>query len=244
MQDLNEELQSGDLKYLVSHLFDIDSYRSKIGEDGDMVVLSFTVDEKAPADDLCRFLEMGYEFVLDADATNGPTSNGKYKVFVEMERNKHVAKHVMEMLDGISRLAGVEKFKFSYYKSFKSLPADLDILNKAIPTNANEYEDRVASNQMNNFSNFFNRSFIENIDVLEDDIRFEKMFSESIKMKIKDFGIREDVYNNVPGKLKIESKDISEILFLTKFIGDYNITKIDNTFVFENNGYAVALERV
>ena len=63
-------------------------------------------------------------------------------------------------------------------------------------------------------------------------------------MKIKYIGIREDVYNNVPGKLKIESKDISEILFLTKFIGDYNITKIDNTFVFENNGYAVALERV
>ena len=41
----------------------------------------------------------------------------------------------------------------------------------------------------------------------------------------------------------MESKDVSEILFLTKFIGDYNITKIDNTFVFENNGYAVALER-
>ena len=96
---------------------------------------------------------------------------------------------------------------------------------------------------MNNFSNFFNRSFIENIDVLEDDIRFEKMFSESIKMTIKDFGIKEEVYNNIPGKLKMESKDVSEILFLTKFIGDYNITKIDNTFVFENNGYAVALER-
>jgi hypothetical protein len=56
MEQLNEELEAGDLKYLVSHIFDIDSYKSKIGEDGDMVVLSFTVDDKAPADDLanCR----------------------------------------------------------------------------------------------------------------------------------------------------------------------------------------------
>jgi GR25 family glycosyltransferase involved in LPS biosynthesis len=164
-------------------------------------------------------------------------------VFVEMERNRHVPKQIMELVDGIARLTALERFKFRYYKSFKSLPADEETLTKAIPVNTDEYEDRVANNEMNNFSNFFNRSFIENIDVLEDDIRFEKMFSESIKMKIKDFGIKEEVYNKIPGKLKMESKDVSEILFLTKFIGDYNITKIDNTFVFENNGYAVALER-
>ena len=243
MHHLNEELQAGDLKYLVSHVFDIDSYKSKIGEDGDMVVLSFTVDDKAPADDLARFLEMGYEFVLDADSTSGPTSNGKHKVFVEMERNRHVPKQIMQLVNGIARLTGLERFKFRYYKSFKSLPVDEETLSQAIPTNTGEYEDRVANNEMNNFSNFFNRSFIENIDVLEDDIRFEKMFSESIKMTIKDFGIKEEVYNKIPGKLKMESKDVSEILFLTKFIGDYNITKIDNIFVFENNGYAVALER-
>jgi GR25 family glycosyltransferase involved in LPS biosynthesis len=141
-------------------------------------------------------------------------------------------------------LTASDNWKFRYYKSFKSITVDLETLEAAIPTNLEAYDERIANNAMNNFSNFFNRGFVENVSVLEDDIRFEKMFSESIKMKIKDFGIKEEVYNKIPGKLKMESKDVSEILFLTKFIGEYNITKIDNTFVFENNGYAVALERV
>jgi hypothetical protein len=244
MQHINEDLLAGDLAHLVSHIFDIDSFKSKIGEDGEMVVLSFTVDDKLPADDLARFLEMGYEFVLDADATNGPMDNGKHKVFVEMKRDRHTPKHITELLDGISRLTGIDNFKFRYYKSFKSIPATLETLEQAIPINSNEYEDRISNNQMNNFSNFFNRGFIENVDVLGDDLRFQKIFAESIKMKIKDFGLKKEIHERIQGRLKIEPKDISECIFLTKYLGDYNITKIDNSFIFENNGYAVVLERI
>ena len=244
MQHINEDLLAGDLAHLVSHIFDIDSFKSKIGEDGEMVVLSFTVDDKLPADDLARFLEMGYEFVLDADATNGPTDNGKHKVFVEMKRDRHTPKHIIELLDGIARLTGIDNFKFRYYKSFKSIPATLETLEQAIPINSNEYEDRISNNQMNNFSNFFNRGFIENVDVLGDDLRFQKIFAESINMKIKDFGLKKEIHERIQGRLKIEPKDISECIFLTKYLGDYNITKIDNSFIFENNGYAVVLERI
>ena len=244
MQHINEDLLAGDLAHLVSHIFDIDSFKSKIGEDGEMVVLSFTVDDKLPADDLARFLEMGYEFVLDADATNGPMDNGKHKVFVEMKRDRHTPKHITELLDGVSRLTGIDNFKFRYYKSFKSIPATLETLEQAIPINSNEYEDRISNNQMNNFSNFFNRGFIENVDVLGDDLRFQKIFAESIKMKIKDFGLKKEIHERIQGRLKIEPKDISECIFLTKYLGDYNITKIDNSFIFENNGYAVVLERI
>jgi hypothetical protein len=120
----------------------------------------------------------------------------------------------------------------------------LETLEQAIPINSNEYEDRISNNQMNNFSNFFNRGFIENVDVLGDDLRFQKIFAESINMKIKDFGLKKEIYERIHGRLKIEPKDISECIFLTKYLGDYNITKIDNSFIFENNGYAVVLERI
>lgn len=243
MNQLNEDLLAGDLKYLVSKVFEIDSFKSKIGEDGDVVVLSFTVDDKLPANDLARFLEMGYQFIIDADATDGPVDNGKYKVFAEMKRDRYVPRQIMEILGGISRLANIDEFKFRYYKSFKSIPATEENLEQFIPVDSKEYESRIANNQLNNFSNFFNQSFIENVEVLEDDIRFSKMFAESINMKIKDFGTKTEVYDNFPGKICLESKDISECLFLTKYIGNYNITKINNTFIFENSGYAVALEK-
>jgi hypothetical protein len=241
---LDETLLAGDLEHLVSRIFEIDSFKSKIGGDGEMVVLSFTVDDKAPADDLARFLEMGYDYVIDADATNGPLENGKHKVFVELKRSRYIAKQIYDILDGVGRLTKIENFKFRYYKSFKSIPATMENLEEYVPIDVNSYEDRINNSRLDNFSNFFNRSFVENIDVLEDDITFKKIYAESIKMKIKDFGLRENIYQSNPGKIDIDPKSTSEILYLTKVLGNYNITKIDNTFIFENEGHAVALEKL
>jgi hypothetical protein len=241
---LDETLLAGDLKGLVSHIFEIDSFKSKIGNDGDMVVLSFSVDEKAPADDLSRFLEMGYDYVIDADPTNGPTDNGKYKVFVELKRGRHVAKEIFDILDGIRRLTEIDDFKFRYYKSFKSISATMDNLEEYVPKNAGDYEERISNNRLNNFSNFFNKSYLESIDMLDDDIFFKKVFSESIKMKITDFGPKKSIYESIPGKIDIEPKSMSEIMYLTKVIGNYNITKIDNKFIFENEGYAAVMEKM
>jgi hypothetical protein len=241
---LDETLLAGDLEHLVSRIFEIDSFKSKIGGDGEMVVLSFTVDDKAPADDLARFLEMGYDYIIDADATNGPLENGKHKVFVELKRSRYIAKQIYDILDGVGRLTKIENFKFRYYKSFKSIPATMENLEEYVPIDVNSYDDRINNSRLDNFSNFFNRSFVENIDVLEDDITFKKIYAESIKMKIKDFGLRENIYQSNPGKIDIDPKSTSEILYLTKVLGNYNITKIDNTFIFENEGHAVALEKL
>jgi hypothetical protein len=120
----------------------------------------------------------------------------------------------------------------------------MENLEEYVPIDVNSYEDRINNSRLNNFSNFFNRSFVENIDVLEDDITFKKIYAESIKMKIKDFGLRENIYQSNPGKIDIDPKSTSEILYLTKVLGNYNITKIDNTFIFENEGHAVALEKL
>ena len=61
-------LRLGDLKDNVDHIFEIDSFKSKMGTDADIVTLSFSVKEKHAADDLMNFIEKGYPFVLDADA--------------------------------------------------------------------------------------------------------------------------------------------------------------------------------
>ena len=62
-------------------------------------------------------------------------------------------------------------------------------------------------------------------------------------MKIKDFGSKKDIYENLHGHIDIGQQAISESLFLTKYLGNYNITKIGNNFVFENEDLALVLER-
>ena len=240
-QQLNEELRPEDLHNLVSHVFEVDSYASKMGDDKDIVVLSFTVEDLNPAQDLVNFIERGYDFVLDADSSPGELEDGKYKVFVEIERNKHVSEQIKEVLDGVGKLTGIDEFKFRYYKSFNSMP--LDALQETIPTDKNSYEVAIKENSLNNFSNFFNKSYLESISVDNDDLVFQKKYSEPLRMRIKGFGERYQVYESLPGRIMIESKDIAEVLYITKYVGNYNVTKINNWFVLENEGYAVALEK-
>ena len=237
-------LHPNDLEYMVSNVFEVDSYASKMGTDTDIVVLSFTVEEKGPADDLVNFIERGYDFVLDADATPGELKDGRYKVFVEIERNRHVPDQIMEILDGMGKLTGIDNFKFRYYKSFNSIPVNEETLAETIPTSKQDYEVGIKEHALNNFSNFFNRSFIEQISVDNDDITFQKMYSDPLRMRIKGTGPTQEIYEGLPGKIMLESSAMSEVLFLTKYIGNYNITKVGSDFVFENSGHAVVLERL
>jgi hypothetical protein len=243
-QQLNEELLAGDLRMLVDNIFEVDSYASKMGSDKDIVVVSFTVEQKEPADDLVNFCERGYDFILDADATPGELNDGKYKVFVEMERTKRIPEQIIELLDGVGKLCEIDKFKFRYYKGFSSMDVNEQSLRETIPTSKDEYDISIKENRLNNFSNFFGRSYLESIHVENDDLIFQKKYAEPLRMKIKESGVKESIYNSAEGRIMIESKDMAEILYLTKYIGNYNITKIGGAFIFENEGYAVIMEKL
>lgn len=243
MTQLNENLHALDLKNLVKKVFEIDSYKSKIGDDEDVVVVSFTVDYEDPAKDLENFIEMGYDFVLDADCSPGETDDGNYKVFVELERGRHVAKQIKEMLDGIERLTGMPDMRFRYFKSFKSQDATEDNLAAAIPTDKNAYKVAADRNKLDNFSEFFKNSYAEEIKLLDESITFQRVFSGPVTFEIVNSGKKSDIYESIKGPIVLESKDMAEVMFLSKVIGNYNITKIADTFIFENNGWAVALKR-
>ncbi len=240
---LNESLRAADLRHFVKKVFEIDSYKSKIGNDADVVVLSFTVEGEDPAKDLENFIEMGYEFVVDADVSSGETDDGTYKVFVEVERSRHVAKEIREMLDGIEKITGMDDLKFRYFKSFKSIDATLENLEEFVPIDKESYELATDRNSFNNFSNFFNNSNVDQVDVVDETINFKRNFGDTISFNIIESGPKNHVYDQIVGPIMLESKHISEIMFLTKYIGNYNITKINNTFIFERNNWAVALER-
>ena len=56
-----------DLHDMVDKIFEIDSSNPKMGEDKDIVTLSFSVRDTLVPEDLKNFIEKGYAFVLDAD---------------------------------------------------------------------------------------------------------------------------------------------------------------------------------
>ena len=126
-------LSHGDLHDLVDNVLEIDSYKSKMGSDADIVTLSFSTKTKESAVDLSSFLEKGYNFVLDSDSTPGEQSDGTYKVFVEIERDKAAVDNIMELANGVENLTSIKKLKYRYYKEWKSKVLSADALEEELP---------------------------------------------------------------------------------------------------------------
>ena len=240
---ITESLHAGDLRNLVKQVFEIDSYRSKIGDDQDVVVLSFTVDNEDPAKDLENFVEMGYDFVLDADVSPGETDDGNYKVFIELERSKHTAEQILELLNGVEQLTGMSDMRFRYFKSFKSMDTTLENLKKSIPVDKESYEVATKRHSLDNFSNFFSNSYSDDVSVTNESITFKRIWTDPLSFEIITSGPKQTVYNAIRGPIMLEGSAIAEVMYFTKCIGNYNITKVGNTFIFENSGWAVALEK-
>lgn len=240
---INESLKADDLRHFIKPVFEIDSFKSKIGDDKDVVVLSFTVDHEDPAKDLEHFIEMGYDFVLDADVSPGEMDDGTYKVYVELERSRRASEQVMQIIDGIKKLTSMDNIRFRYFKSFKSQEATKENLSAAIPTDSESYEIATQRNKLDNFQEFFVNSYADELKLLDESISFKRIYGDTIKFDIVTSGTRQEVYEAVKGPVMLESSSMAEVMFLSKYIGNYNITKIGNTFIFENSGHAVALKR-
>lgn len=235
-------LRSNDLKDLVYYIFEIDEFKSKMGDDKDIATLSFRVKDKAPAEDLVRFLENGYDYILDADATIGEQSDGCYRVFVEIERSKYLIDQILEIVENIGKLTGSPDMKFRYYKNFRSFPANREELEAQVPTTNDAYELSVNENSMNNFKNFFNRSFVEDVDMLGDTLRIKKKWAESLYFKVINFGRHDEIMNSITETINFN--DWPEVIYLTKYIGDYNITKFGKKITIENYGHTLVVERI
>lgn len=236
-------LRSSDLQDMVGSIFEIDSYASKMGDDKNIVTISFSLNDKAAAEDLSNFLEKGYSFILDSDVTAGEQSDGTYKVFVELERNNDVAEQIFEIVDGLQNLSGKDQFKFRYYKGWRSHPVTLENLKELIPSDPDKYGLTMQENALNNYKEFFSKSFLDSIDLIENVLIIRKKFADTLKFEFIDYGNILDVMKNVNGRFDL-MESYPEILFLTKYIGDYNISKYGDSFVFENDGKAVVLKRI
>ena len=234
-------LQTADLRNLVYDIFEIDSFKSKMGEDKDIVVLSFSVKSQEPANDLMNFLEKGYPFVLDADVTSGEQPDGTYKVFVEMERGRDIPAQITEIVDGVQKLAELDDMKFRYYKSFDSLTADETNIAETVPLDVDGYEIRVNENNLNNYKNFFNKSYLDSIELLQDSLQLKRIWAEPLKFKYVNFGKTEDINKQITETFNVNC--YPEIIYLTKYLGDYNISVYGTQYLIENAGYTLVLSK-
>ena len=138
---LREGLQNADLEDTVSNRIHIDEFKSKMGRDEDIVVVSFKTMNKEPGLDLSDFFEKGYEFILDADVSSGDIGDGDYLVFVELERSRKVIDQILKIVSELGNLTGMDtkELRFRYGKSIKKHPITKEELEQYVPLTPEEY---------------------------------------------------------------------------------------------------------
>jgi len=240
---LNEGLRSGDLVRYVSDLFTIDQYKSKMGEDKDIMVLSFKVKEKHPATDLMEFIERGYDFILDADMSAGEEHDGQYQVFVEIERTPKLKEQLEELLGGVAQLCDCKTWRFRYQKELNSVEYSPESLNEHVPLTPDAYESRMLEIKENDLLDFFDQGSVE-LQLTENNIlTFRRTFGGDIVTKFIAIGPYEAVAKTLPGALRLDESSQSEVIFLAKYLGKYDIDKIGDKFLIRNRDQAIVLEK-
>ena len=233
-------LRQGDLKHMVHDIFEVDSFKSKMGEDRNITVLSFSVKENQVAKDLMTFIEKGYPFVLDADMTSGEQSDGTYKVFVELERNKDNPVQILEIVDGVKKLSEIDRMKFRYYKNFRSKEVSEESLSETQSVDSETYEQTISGMRLENYQNFFGKSYVESVDMLDDIITLRKKYAEPLQLQFEDIGSA-DKYSEITESYNFN--DFAEVIFMSKYVGDYNINKYGDKFTLENDGKVLIVNR-
>ena len=144
-RQLNEGSQAGDLDYLINNKIHFDEYDSKMGKSESVVTASFKVKQREPALDLVRFLENGYDWILDADVSTGEIQDGEFLVFLEMQRTPKMYDNIVEMMDDLRYLTNIEpdKWEFRWFKDPSYKPFSRENLREAVPSNPTAYRDMV-----------------------------------------------------------------------------------------------------
>ena len=238
---LNEGLRAGDLEDTIFPEFEIDKLKSKMGEDNDVCVLTFQAKDRYPARDMMEFIEKGYPFVLDADISAGENEEGDYSIFVEMLRNSNIAENIMEIVHGISRLTNINDWEFTYYKSKDKKKATTENL-KIVPSSSKVYEQTMNKFRTDEVKSFFTKTLMDDLVLENNKITIIKPFDVKVEFELVQEG--DDKLIEGMEDIQVGDEATAEIFWLTKVMGDYNIQKYGDKFVFTNESKTMVLKRI
>jgi hypothetical protein len=140
---INEGLDYHDMVGQIEPVVSVDEYKAKMGKDSEVVTLSFILNSKSAAQDLVQWLEVGYDWVMDASVSTGEYKPGQWLVFAEMKRRSSVPKRICELLEDLYTLTDRKADQYKIKVDDKEYVADPEILNDVIITSPLLYKEKI-----------------------------------------------------------------------------------------------------
>ena len=140
---LNEGLDFHDLEGQMIPTVTVDEYAAHMGNDSEIVTLAFTIKSEAAGNDLVDWFERGYDFVLDAQVSEGEVKPGQFLVFVEMNRRSSVPKRIIELLDDLETLTAIPVKDWTIIVDEEEYSPEEDVLKQVITISPHDYHEEV-----------------------------------------------------------------------------------------------------
>ena len=139
MEQQSEGMTPQKMSGKVLDKFLVDVFKPKNGNEKDIVVFTFLVNQKESAKNLQRFISKGPFDLIDVEASPAPDEDGNYLVFIEMDRSRDMFGIMDDILQHIDYLVDVHHWRFRPYSHNAFIKWNRDNFVKAVPQNSAEY---------------------------------------------------------------------------------------------------------
>lgn len=141
-QSLFESLGYKDLEGLMKPTIHVDEFSSKMGDDDDIIVVSFFVRDQQAAKDLMMWFEKGYDFVIDADRSPVEIRPNRYLVYVELRRRSTAGAYVETLLNDLNTLTEYEVNDWTMHYDDRTTPFSVEAFDSQVPLSPKAYRER------------------------------------------------------------------------------------------------------
>jgi hypothetical protein len=142
---LFESLEYKDLEGMMKPTIHVDEFSSKMGDDDDIIVISFFVRDNQAAKDLMSWFEKGYDFVIDSDKSPGEIKPNRFLVYLELRRRSTAGGNVEMLVDDLGTLTEYTKDDWIMHYKGKEYPFSRDTFDSVVPLSPKEYRKRYES---------------------------------------------------------------------------------------------------
>jgi hypothetical protein len=137
-----EGLEYKEMEGILKPTIHVDEFAAKMGDDDDIIVVSFFVRDLQAAKDLMAWFEKGYDFVLDADKSPGEIKPSRYLVYVEIRRRSTAAINIGRLLDDLSSLTEFDASDWRIHYKDQEVDWSEETFAEMVPLTPNAYRER------------------------------------------------------------------------------------------------------
>jgi len=139
---LVEGLDHLDFENQIIPTVSVDEYEARSGDNDEIITFSFIVKGKAIGEDLCDWLIKGYDYINDAEVSEGELMTNRFVVFVETNRRSKSPERLLEILDDLETLTGLSLEDWTVKINGEEYEPDLSTLKQHIITIPMEYREQ------------------------------------------------------------------------------------------------------